>query len=236
MYERAFGTDWERIDDREEVVRRAFALGVAARLGETHPGELERLESQTETSYAQSFVDLAYQKGRNEAREVHESADDDEVWEMLVEKKTVVEAPDRGEDDEFDDIDPDADIFEETTVPAALRRMAVDSRPDDSTDRVGQPSFLERGGGARPQSGSDEDQSVFGRSLGDSHQRTDREESTDEPENEAEGGDRTANERDTTGASGDEGDGTTPRKEPTDDSDGTDSSNRGSDENRTDDR
>ncbi len=60
---------------------------------------------------------------------------------------------------------------------------------------------------------------MFGRSR-DSHQRTDREESTDEPENEAEGGDRTANERDTTGASGDEGDGTTPRKEPTDDSDG----------------
>ncbi len=132
MYERAFGTDWERIDDREEVVRRAFALGVAARLGD--PGELERLESQTETSYAQSFVDLAYQKGETR-REKCMNRPTTTRSGRCSSRKTVVEAPDRGEDDEFDDIDPDADIFEETTVP--LHFAVWRSIPDRTTAPIG---------------------------------------------------------------------------------------------------
>ncbi|MEY7851689.1 hypothetical protein AB7C87_21100 [Natrarchaeobius sp. A-rgal3] len=204
MYDRTFGTDWEHIDDREEVVRRAFALGVAARLGKTYPGELDRLESQTETSYDRSFVDLAYQKGRNEARQVQESVDEDEtVWNALVEGRTDVEAPDRSDDPEFDD--PVEDIFENTTIPEALRRVDIDSRPDDSTDRVGQPTFLDRLNGGGPATGSGGDRSVFGRSLGSGPRDDDHDDRNGESSERNEDDDPNSSADGTTGSNANEG-------------------------------
>ncbi|RQG93592.1 hypothetical protein [Natrarchaeobius chitinivorans] len=200
MYEQTFDTDWQTIDDPEEVVRRAFALGVAARLGRTYPGELERLGEQTGSNYDRSFVDLAFQKGRNEAREIRQQVDDDdEVWDSLVEGKTVVEPPAESSDAEFDDTDGD-DVFEDGTVPGALRRVDIDTLPDDSTDRVGQPSFLDRLGGNGPTAGPDSDRTVFGRPVDGSRgdrDESDRAENDTSPEDEvtetSSGGDNSTN-------------------------------------------
>ncbi|ELY89420.1 hypothetical protein [Natrialba taiwanensis] len=129
MYDDTFGTDWESIDDREEVVERAYALGVATRLGETYPEELDRLTEQVGTTYDQSFVDLAYQKGRDEAAG-RASESPGAVWEELVEGQTIIDA------EETDD--------PEDTLPDAIRGIDIDTPPADSTETLRKPAFLER--------------------------------------------------------------------------------------------
>ncbi|WP_207891166.1 hypothetical protein [Natrarchaeobius oligotrophus] len=182
MYERHFGTDWEVIDDQEEVVRRAFALGVAARLGETHPGELDRLGEQIDTNYDQSFVELAFQKGRTEASDVQRKADDDEqVWDALVDGKTIVENPrDESADAEFEDVDGD------DTIPEALRRVAIDTLPDDSTDRVKRPSLLDRD--RSPGRTREGRRTVFGRSMDRTRGGKGDGRSTDDPSDDGDSG------------------------------------------------
>lgn len=143
MYEDTFGTDWTDLDDREEAVRRAFALGVAARLGERHPGELDRISRAVGSTYDRSFVELAYHEGRDKAKDVVPEADsDEEVWAELVEGETRID-PDKR---------PDADEAEEDSeVPDAIKKFDVDSRPDDSRDVVSQPKFLTREGAEEPE-------------------------------------------------------------------------------------
>lgn len=157
MYDESFGTDWESIDRREEVVERAYALGVATRLGETYSDELDRLTDQVATTYDQSFVDLAYQKGRDEAAGRAGDADT-VVWEELVEEKTVIEA-----EESTDDV--------EDTLPDAIRGVDIETPPADSTESLRRPAFLDR---QRADQSGDEDgaptlfgdgRSVFGRSL-----------------------------------------------------------------------
>ncbi|RQG86762.1 hypothetical protein EA462_16645 [Natrarchaeobius halalkaliphilus] len=162
MYDTHFGTDWETIDSHEEVVRRAFALGVATRLGENYPDELDRLGAVIETSYDQSFVELAYHKGRTEAGATKRTsdADDEEVWDTLVEEKIVIEAPDEESTGAFDG----EELYERTSLPGALQLVGIDTLPDDSTDRVSRPSFLDQmNSGSGPKSG--EDRTVFGREI-----------------------------------------------------------------------
>lgn len=162
MYARTFGTDWERIESRDEAVRRAYALGVATRLGETHPDELDRLVEQTGTTYERSFVDLAYQKGRDEAGDVRRQLDAEAVWEELVEGKTVIDPWDRPTPDPDDPHEADDDV---TTIPDALRIVDIDVLPDDSTERVRRPPFLDGIDRDRPTTARSDDRTVFGRSV-----------------------------------------------------------------------
>ncbi|AXR77526.1 hypothetical protein [Natrarchaeobaculum sulfurireducens] len=158
MYGESFGTDWATIDDRDEVVLRAYALGVAVRLGEEWPDELERLAAQVQTAYDRSFVQLAYRKGRDEAAAA--SVDDDrQIWEELVEEKTTITPLER--DDDRDRRGSDA-----TSLPDALGMVDIDSLPPDSTQRVRRPSFLDRESDSRPSS-RDQDRTVFGRPVSD---------------------------------------------------------------------
>ncbi|ELY93057.1 hypothetical protein C482_20321 [Natrialba chahannaoensis JCM 10990] len=156
MYDKSFGTDWESIDGREEVVERAYALGVAVRLGDTYTDELDRLTNQVETTYDESFVNLAYQKGRDEAANLS-SQPPREIWQELVEDQTIIEAK---ETEETDD-----------TLPDAIRGVDIDSPPADSTESLRRPGLLER---HRATQGESEDgvqslfgdgRSIFGRSM-----------------------------------------------------------------------
>ncbi|MXV61780.1 hypothetical protein GS429_06815 [Natronorubrum sp. JWXQ-INN-674] len=143
MYEETFGTDWDAVDGREEAVQRAYALGVATRLDEHHPGELDRLAEQTDSTYDRSFVKLAYQKGQNQAGQIALQVDEDEaVWEELVEEKTTIELVERSDGTETDG---EQDEEEETdTIPGAIRGFDIDTLPDDSTEAMKRPAFLER--------------------------------------------------------------------------------------------
>jgi len=132
-YERTYGADWDTLD-RDEAVERAYALGVAASLGERHPRELDAVRGEVATTYDKSVVDLAFNEGKNEAREIEPSlADDEAVWSDLVAGETVTveveELPTGGR----------------TGLPDAVERIDALDRPDlDSTEAVDRPGFLER--------------------------------------------------------------------------------------------
>lgn len=162
MYEETFGTDWERIDDRDEIVFRAYAIGVATGLGEPWPDELEALLTQVETAYDRSFVLLAFRKGRDAAAAA-DSDDPERIWDRLVEAKSGLDPLEWDEpaQAEWDEPDPLSD----TTLPDALDRFDADSLPPDSTAAVRRPSFLERESGSSPF--GDSERSVFGRPVED---------------------------------------------------------------------
>jgi|GEM_PF-556204 len=155
MYDERFGTDWERLD-RAEAITRAYALGVAVRLGDEYPGELERLTDQTETSYDRSFVKLAYQKGREEATAV--PVDREETWETLIEEKTEINPLERDDDFEWE-------VPELESLPTERRGLIdIDTLPDDSRDVVRRPSFLDRES-VRGPANPGEKRGMFGRSI-----------------------------------------------------------------------
>ena len=84
MYDRTFGTEWDELT-REEAVRRAFALGVAAGVGNRRSAELDRVMEAFPSAYDRSLVELAYDEGRTKALDAGDAADDpEEVWETLV--------------------------------------------------------------------------------------------------------------------------------------------------------
>lgn len=144
MYERTFGTDWETLEDRNEVLWRAFALGVAEALGKNHPGELERISDATDTNYDRSFAELAYQKGRQHVRQLEGEGSPQEIWKQLVTEKNELDlwADPAGSAEASDD--EELDLDDKTGLPQSLQGIRIDTLPSDSTDRVRRPSFLEK--------------------------------------------------------------------------------------------
>jgi len=132
-YEREFGTDWDAMD-KGEATTRAYAIGVAERLGEFNREELEAIYAEMDSAYHRSMVELAYDEGRNEAKAAAEAdTGDDAVWAELVEgEKTVIDpedVPERGRDG----------------LPEALGTGELLDRQDvDSTEAVDRPDFLDR--------------------------------------------------------------------------------------------
>jgi hypothetical protein len=132
-YEAAYGTDWDALD-KDEAAERAYAIGVAEKLGEQNREELEAIYDQMDSAYNQSIVELAYQEGRQEATALVENVDDaDPVWADLVEgEKTYVaedDIPTGGRDGLPDALEPSE----------VLDRLEV-----DSTEAVDKPEFLDR--------------------------------------------------------------------------------------------
>ncbi|SDM17403.1 hypothetical protein SAMN04487949_1143 [Halogranum gelatinilyticum] len=137
MYAAELGTDWTDLS-RDEVLHRAYALGVAAAMGERHPDEYDRLRATVDTSYERSMVELAYREGRQEANEFRQTASDADartMWRTLVDGEstsleTVVDRhrpPSR-----FD-------------LPPSLARTTLLDRPRaDGRDRLNLPDFLRR--------------------------------------------------------------------------------------------
>jgi hypothetical protein len=132
-YERAYG-DWDELD-QDEAVERAYALGVAAALGEYHRDELEAVRAEMSTAYDKSIVELAFEEGRNEGKEAESESDTGEeeaVWSELVAGEVPVEpdeSPTGGRDGLPEAID----------VPDAIERA-----DRDSTDALDLPEFLEK--------------------------------------------------------------------------------------------
>ncbi len=131
-YEAAFGSDWDELD-RDEATERAYAIGVAERLGENDREELEAIYAETESAYDRSIVELAYREGRTEAAEVARDVDDGAaVWSRLVEGAVgleVDELPTGGRDGLPEALDP-AELLERFEP--------------DGTETLDPPDFLER--------------------------------------------------------------------------------------------
>jgi len=145
MYENSFDTDWDPEDvGREEAVWRAYALGAAAALGETHPGEYRKLVTAT----GRSLVEMAYDEGKTEAAnldsELASGGGDDEldfpdretaVWSKLIEYREE-------EGDEFDS--GAGGGRERDDLPDFLRRIDLDSLKRNDLDRLRLPDFLSK--------------------------------------------------------------------------------------------
>ena len=137
LYEDRFDTDWDHLD-RDEATERAFALGVAASLGERNEDEYEAIHEAMGTNYDASIVELAYKEGKQKAtkrkRAVDNATDAEDIWE------TVISA-------ELDDVDPSDD--EDTTSRATDLPSAVSDppemteQPDRDPEQTEFPDFLE---------------------------------------------------------------------------------------------
>lgn len=133
MYQETFGTDWEYLG-RDDVLRRAFALGVAEELGNAPEGELERLLSQVAGSYGRSLIELAYDEGRTRGRKPRPDSDDEEVWAELVEdRSTAVDPPTRP---------PRPEPSRPTDLPGGLSPPTFLDVDRDDLARLGLPDFL----------------------------------------------------------------------------------------------
>lgn len=127
MYEEYFGTEWESLSV-DEASRRAYALGVCESLGEPHPQELDRIKREISRSYERSIVELAYDEGRNRARQLKRDTEDAEsVWTALVEAEPIT----TGFGDPRD-----------SGVPEAITRAKFLSRTRDDLERVKFPKVL----------------------------------------------------------------------------------------------
>lgn len=125
MYETTFGTDWAQLD-REEAIRRAFALGVADGCGRPDVDEYERVQDALPQAYDRSMVDLAYEEGRTKALGM-KSTDEAEVWSELVDEAgNPVEPPLR------------------TKLPGALNELTLLRREDGRPSSFDLPSFLRK--------------------------------------------------------------------------------------------
>ena len=131
-YEGEFDTGWDSLD-KDEATTRAYAIGVAERLGEHNREELEAIYTEMDSAYHRSMVELAYDEGRNEAKTATEadSDDADAVWAELVQGEVTT-------------IEPD-DIPDRDSLPDALDSGDLFDRQDvDSTEAVDRPDFLDR--------------------------------------------------------------------------------------------
>ncbi|WP_276273179.1 hypothetical protein [Haloarcula litorea] len=134
FYEREYDADWDTLE-KDAATDRAYAIGVAERLGEYNREELEAIYAEMDTAYNRSMVELAYDEGRNEAKDAARSGsgDPEAVWAELVEGETTVvepgEPPTGGRDG----------------LPEALEPTELlDRQSVDSTEATDRPEFLDR--------------------------------------------------------------------------------------------
>lgn len=133
-YEDSYGTDWTSLE-KDEAIDRAYALGVAASLGQFHAAELEAIRDEVDSAYDRSVVELAFDEGRTAALEAESGteAGDGAVWSDLVEGRTVTVDPD------------DVPTGGRQGLPEAIDKAdALDRVELDHRDATELPEFLER--------------------------------------------------------------------------------------------
>jgi hypothetical protein len=145
-YEEQFDTEWESLD-RDEAMMRAFALGVAASLGERNVSEYNAIHAEMETNYDASIVELAYEEGKAEGKEAQRGTtlDDERVWLSVLSAELDIELLDLDEEIEIDHINIDEDeLTRPTDFPSAVseRSGAID-KPDLDPEQTDYPDFLE---------------------------------------------------------------------------------------------
>ena len=136
MYERAFDADWDSLD-KDELLERAYALGVDARFGNHHDHELEELVALARSSYDGSLIELAYAEGKQDANALATGDTDPETaWDELVADGDV-SIRGRANASEPDPTDAQG-------MPGALGRVEPGGSPEDGLDPVRLPEFLRR--------------------------------------------------------------------------------------------
>jgi hypothetical protein len=136
MYEEAFGFDWQRLSE-EEALKRMYALGVAAMLGERHPDEYTRIMRQASTAYQRSVLELSFKEGQQRAKNNRREFDEyREVWDALVDSEGATPPP--SSRDDVDDRRPKG------SVPEAVTRADLLEYDVDELERIRLPRLLRR--------------------------------------------------------------------------------------------
>ena len=115
----------------DDVLERAYALGVASVCGEPDESAYDRLRRNSPDAYDESIIELAYDEGRARALELEaEGSSSDDVWEELVETA-------------FAWARPDSEEPSEASLPEALKppESGLKEGPPETLDL---PSFLRR--------------------------------------------------------------------------------------------
>jgi hypothetical protein len=131
MYDRYF-EDEDAEYTTADVLERAYALGVASVCADPGDGEYERLKRKSPDTYDETIIELAYDEGRARALKLEaEEADDDAIWERLVEVELGAERTGAEEDSE-------------DAVPESIRAPGWMRRSKEPPDRLDLPAFLRR--------------------------------------------------------------------------------------------
>ncbi|GAA0269955.1 hypothetical protein [Halobacterium noricense] len=145
MYDESFSRDWDGEElDREEAVWRAYALGVAAALGDRNPQEYRQLVA----AAGRSLVEMAYDEGKSSAADLDSQLASGEsdvdpsefpsreraVWSKLITYK--------GE--EGGDVETSSEGGDRMDLPELLDRIDIDTLPRKDLDRLRLPEFLSR--------------------------------------------------------------------------------------------
>jgi len=137
LYEDRFSTDWDTLDQKE-AVNRAFALGVAASLGDRNAEEFEGVLAEMDSNYAESMVELAYEEGKQKAtkreRQAGPDEDDSDIFELVVSEELEGAEPP----------DSDDDAGRATDLPSAVSDPPeATDKPDPDPEQTDFPDFLE---------------------------------------------------------------------------------------------
>lgn len=137
LYENRFDTDWDHLD-RDEAMERAFALGVAASLGQRNEEEYEAVHQAMGTNYDASIVELAYkegkQKGTKRKRAADNATDLEDIWAAVISAELDDDEP--AEDDDT--------TSRATDLPSAVSDLPeMTEQPDRDPEQTEFPDFLE---------------------------------------------------------------------------------------------
>ncbi|MFB6268488.1 MAG: hypothetical protein ABEH83_00990, partial [Halobacterium sp.] len=144
MYDDAFDRDWDGDElDREDAIWRAYALGVAAALGDRNPEEYRQLVA----AAGRSLVEMAYDEGKSSAAELDSqlasgAADIDPSEfpsrERAVWSKLITYRQEGGGDIT---VTSDGDRM---SLPEFLEHVDVSALDRDDLERLRLPEFLSR--------------------------------------------------------------------------------------------
>ena len=146
LYEEQFDPDWDSLD-RDEAMVRAFALGVAASMGEPHEEEFEAVQGEMGTNYDASIVELAYKEGKGKTKQRMQEIDARgmTLWRKLLTEEFDAELIGIDEEWDVDAVELLKDAVQRPTdFPSAVadRSEAID-RPDPDPEQTEFPDFLE---------------------------------------------------------------------------------------------
>ena len=145
MYEDSFSTDWDGDEmDREEAIWRAYALGVAAALGEQHPEEYRQIVAAT----GRSLVEMAYDEGKSSAADLDSrlasGTAEEDVSEFPSRERAVWSKLISYREEGGDGVATSGGGRDRDDLPEFLYRIDPDALDRDDLSRLRLPEFLSR--------------------------------------------------------------------------------------------
>ncbi|WP_181693184.1 hypothetical protein [Natronomonas sp. LN261] len=132
MYDRHF--DEKGTYTTEDVLERAYALGVASVCGAPDEEAYDRLRRNCPDAYDETIIELAHDEGRANALDLEAEEDHEDIWEHLVGSDGA--EPERGAGSDG--------AVSDRALPDVLRPPTEGDSDEGPPERLDLPSFLRR--------------------------------------------------------------------------------------------